>query len=153
MVNGVYSMNTLRGKRMRMIGMQQLQANIKRLEKNVAFASMAGLIKVGNYIEEDMHKTPPTIPKDTGDMGERYRTVPIPNPDYRKNAVRLGWANTGKDEYAPYVHEMTTPPYESVDWNVEGSGPKFFETAIKRNMANGKIMSILRKNIISQTGI
>ena len=152
MVNGMYSMNTRRGISMRMIGMQQVQANLSKTANKTYYASMAALLKIGTYIEEDMHKTPPTIPIDTGAMAARYRTVPKPNADPSKNAVLLGWANTAKDEYAPYVHEMTQPPYEKpINWSTPGSGAKFFEMAIKRNQ---KVMvDIVKAEIRKSLGL
>ena len=38
----------------------------------------------------------------------------------------------GGAPYAWYVHEMTTEAYGQVNWTRPGSGPKWFEIALKR---------------------
>ena len=144
MVNGMYSMNTKRGINMRMIGMQQVEANFKTVRSKMYYAPLSALLKIGIYIREDMDKTPPLVPvskkkKDKNGKGgggrlrAAFQIIPKKNADPSKNAVLLGWP-PGEDEYAAYVHEMTQPPYENpIDWSRPGSGPKFFEMAIKRN--------------------
>ena len=144
MVNGMYSMNTRRGVNMRMIGMRQVKANLKKVQSKMYYAPLAALLKIGIYIKEDMDKTQPLVPIDKkkkdkngkgggGRLRAAFQIILKKNADPSKNAVLLGWP-PGEDEYAAYVHEMTQPPYENpIDWSRPGSGPKFFEMAIKRN--------------------
>ena len=171
LVNGMYRMNTRRGVNMRLLGMAQLEENLGAATSKVHFASMNALLEIGAYVERDMHHTYPTIPKDTGAMAARYRTVPEygmihhkngkVDADPGKNRVQLGWASasftdkeTGKTqgEYAAYVHEMTSPPYENpINWTVPGSGPKFFESAIKRNQ--GVMLEIVKRDLRKSLGL
>ena len=162
MVNGMYSMNTKRGINMRMIGMQQVEANFKTVQSKMYYAPLSALLKIGIYIREDMDKTPPLVPvskkkKDKNGKGgggrlrAAFQIIPKKNADPSKNAVELGWP-AGEDEYAAYVHEMTQPPYENpIDWSRPGSGPKFFEMAIKRNQ---KVMvDIVKAEIRKELGL
>lgn len=135
MVNGMYSMNTRQGISMRMIGVTQLQEALKSKESILKRTTMAGLIKVAMHIKQSMEEVPPLMPEDTGLMRTRFQIRPIPGVDKTPDKVLLGWPNTGADEYAPYVHEMTQPPYEHpINWSRPGSGPKFFEAAVKRTI-------------------
>lgn len=134
MVNGMYSMNTRQGISMRMIGLKEVQQELNKRIKGIQMRSSSALLQIAMNIKEDMDSKPPLIPVDTGIMRSRFQILPIPNANPDKMAILLGWPNTGKEEYAPYVHEMTQPPYEHpINWSRPGSGPKFFEAAVKRN--------------------
>jgi hypothetical protein len=146
MVNGMYSMNTRRGISMRIIGTKNVQEALNKKLAQIKGASISGLLKAAAFLREDMDRTPPLIPVDTGNMRARYRTYPVPEINTNKVTVIAGWPAVSKDEYAPYVHEMTQPPYENeINWSRPGSGPKFFEAAVKRNTNN--FVQIVANNV------
>jgi len=145
MVNGMYSMNTRMGINMRLIGMKQLQNNLNKAVKGLQMRSADALFVVASNIKNDMDSKPPLMPVDTGAMRARFRIIGIQNANPNKRSVLLGWPSRGKEEYAPYVHEMTQPPYEhDINWTRPGSGPKFFETAVKRNIATMRQVIAMR---------
>lgn len=111
-----------------------------------------GLIMTAVEIKNDMDKTPPLIPIDTGALRGSFKIQP---KEYRgKTVIEAGWPDTSVtkkmadgtervvDQYAAFVHEMTIPPYENVKWSRPGSGAKFLEASLKRNAAKvGKIVA------------
>ena len=102
MVNGMYSMNTRRGVNMRMIGMRQVKANMKKVQSKMYYAPLAALLKIGIYFKEDMDKTQPLVPIDKkkpdakkgrrggGRLRAAFQIIPKKNADPSKNAVLLG---------------------------------------------------------------
>jgi hypothetical protein len=122
--------------------MQNLNAKIAEIKKG----SMKGLIEAAAFIREDMDKTPPLIPLDTGNLRATWGTRPIDDLE-----LEMGFSAN----YAFYVHEMMEPG--KAGWRYgpgpgkkrwyeprPGAGPKFFEAAMKRN--TDKILEIIRKN-------
>lgn len=133
-------------------GIASMVNDVKKVTEAVQYAALKGLSEASAFINEDMNKTPPMIPVDTGALRQGYKIKPKVI-GYKSGdkliAVESGWMDTsvnridpetGKmetvDQYAAYVHEMTTPPYGKVNWNIPGSGPKFLEAAVKRNAQN-----------------
>lgn len=170
-VNGMPSMNTPLGVRMRTIGTQEVIAALNKKALAIGFGSLQGLLRAAAFLREDMDKTEPKIPvsgrsasdpsrRGTGALRTRYKTVIKPTktimskggtPEHQVFTVEAGWLSA-PDEYAAYVHEMTQPPYEHpIDWSRPGSGPKFFEAAIKRN--TGELVRIINDTTKTQAGI
>lgn len=162
--SGIARMNTQAGVRERLKGISALSGeyqggeyvirNLKTKMVDIERAAISGLLEAGMFIRKDMSETPPLLPVDTGALKASFQIVENPDRRKKKNtvSVELGWPEAkiekeGKmvDTYAAYVHEMTTPPYGEVKWSLPNSGPKFFETALKRNV--NKIISIIAKNI------
>ena len=119
------------------------KADTVRVFNAVMVQIQGGLLQIGSVIRNNMDKSPPLIPVDTGALRQAFKIMPIhfgsPQPK-----VLLGWPDnkikrtdpdTGEtkivDMYAAFVHEMTTPPYGPVNWSRPQSGAKFFEAAIK----------------------
>jgi len=93
--------------------------------KAIEEGALVGYIESVKLIRRDMDKTPPLIPVSAG--GGTLRSSWFARPIV--NGVLAGFSA----DYAPYVHEMTSPPYGVVKWTRPGSGPKFLEEALKRN--------------------
>ena len=143
--NGMARMNTRAGITMRIYGTEQVKAALNLKIKQMKAAGMGGLLALAAHIREDMSKTYPKVPMDTGALQAAFKI--IPESTVRLHKVRIGWPDshiertnprTGRTEmvpnYAVFVHEMTTPPYGDINWTLPGSGPKFFEAAIKRSI-------------------
>lgn len=151
-------MNTKAGIRARTFGTKEVMNNLNKKLLQIKAGSMAGLVAAGAHIYKDMDDTPyPKIPVDTGTLRESFKMIPDTS-DPTKAKLEIGWPDAvlvrnGKtvDQYAAYVHEMTSPPYGAVNWSRPGSGPKFFESAIKRN--TDKIVDIVKLHVKSNTGI
>ena len=119
-------------------------------------ASMGGLLAGAAHIEYSMDTVPPLIPVDTNALRQAFKIIPQPSK-IGKMSVEVGWPDAkivkkGEDGverevdmYAAYVHEMTSPPYGDVKWTRPGSGPKFFEAAIKRS--NRQLTAIMAKHL------
>jgi hypothetical protein len=159
--SGIARMNTRAGINIRILGTKQVMSALNKKIAQLGAASYGGLIAVATHIKNDMDATPPLIPIDTGALRAAFKIVPKESTP-RLMKVEIGWPDhqierknkkTGKmetvDQYAAYVHEMTSPPYGDVKWTKEGSGPKFFEASIKRN-ANVAVY-IMQKHIQSNT--
>jgi len=165
--SGMARMNTQAGIRARLFGVREVKAALNAKLLAIKGGTMKGLLIAATHIKEDMEVTPPVIPVDTGALRAAFKI--IPKSAYRTtkagvqvDAVELGWPDTqilkkikdknGKvisskmvDNYAAYVHEMTSPPYGDINWSRPNSGPKFFEYALKRNAP--VIVQIIKQTI------
>lgn len=97
---------------------RNLNLKIKALEAK----GLAGMIMAAALVRRDMDITPPVIPVDTGNLRASWSVS--------SGMTKEGpWVLMGFSAgYALWVHER--------DWKLgkrPGSGPKFFESAIKRN--------------------
>ena len=132
-------MNTKAGIAARISGCGHIIRNLNLKIAQIQGASVKGLVMAGMYIQKQMDTIPPLVPVDTGALRSSFSITPkLERPE--RPAVEIGWPDTEIErngtsvkQYAAYVHEMTIPPYENVNWSRPGSGPKFFETALKRN--------------------
>jgi hypothetical protein len=104
-------------------GFDKVLINLNKEIKNIEGRTMQGLIGAAAYIRADMDHITPTIPVDTGNLRASWFVTPYQTP--RVKGVIIGFSAN----YAVFVHEMLG----AVNWNREGSGPKFLEAAIKRN--------------------
>lgn len=169
--SGMARMTTRAGVRERLSGLSSITASyhggnitIKNLQKKlkvIESAALSGLRESGALIYTEMDSKQPVIPVDTGALRAAYKIVTNPDefPSKNKMRVLLGWPdtqivkrdpNTGMnviyEQYAAFVHEMTSPPYGKVNWSRPNSGPKFFESALKRNRQN--IVDTIKKHLI-----
>jgi hypothetical protein len=105
-------------------GIDNVVRNLNRALDKKKRASVKGLILAAAFIRRDMESTPPLIPVDTGNLRASWFTT----TGYRNGDpfIQMGF----NAEYAVLVHEMTDA---DVQWKRSGSGPKFFESALKRN--------------------
>lgn len=108
--------------------MKSLTREIKRIEG----ATMKGFLLGAQIIREDMDRTSPLIPVETGNLRQSWFTSPV----YIKNKpiLFLGFSA----EYAVFVHEMI-----GANFKRPGAGAKFFEASIKRNKP--KILQAIRE--------
>lgn len=103
-------------------GIREVSRNLGAQIGKHRHVTMRGLLRAASLIRRDMDKTPPLIPVDTGNLRASWYSLPgrIGGAPF----VQIGFTA----DYAVYVHEM--------DWKKgkrPGSGPKFFESALKRN--------------------
>lgn len=106
--------------------MDNVSKALKDYKGNAQFAMKQAI----DYVDRDMVHTPPTIPWDKGNLfGSRFRTP------MGKTGIIFGFGAN----YAVYVHERVKGAkwgdgvVGDVKWTKPGSGPKFFEEALKRN--------------------
>jgi hypothetical protein len=161
--SGMARMNTQAGIRARLFGVREVRAALNAKLLAIKAGTMEGLLIAAAHIKNDMEVTPPVIPVDTGSLRaafkiEKFPEYRITKAGARIDAVQIGWPDTqiqktdpktGKskmvDNYAAYVHEMTSPPYGDINWSRPNSGPKFFEYALKRNAP--VIVQIIKQTI------
>jgi hypothetical protein len=150
----------------KLLGLGSVLNNLNREINNIQKRSLKGLIESAILIIRDMEKVPPKIPVDTGnlrnsrflvtsegqvrrgqsprfkgnDAGELYGGHGESINRNRNEAVSKGLAVIlgFTANYAWAVHEDTTIVYKR-----PGSGAKFFEAALKRNIL--KILIITAK--------
>jgi len=122
-------------------GLDKVIKNLNKQIKIIEGKTEAGLILAVAYVRRDMGEggTPPLIPFEWGNLeGSWFR-------DPHKTKTGKVWIRCGfSAEYAAFVHEMIGTSERPINWSRPGSGPKFFEAALKRNTK--KIFEIIRDN-------
>lgn len=120
-------------------GFDEVITNLNKEIVTIKERTLGGLIKAAAYVREDMDKTPPLIPVDTGNLRQSWFIEAIQNGEIW--GIIMGFSA----DYAVYVHEMLGPTKSGkpINWSRPDSGPKFFESAIKRN--TDKILEIIGK--------
>jgi hypothetical protein len=116
-------------------GLDTVMANLNEAIRDIENRSMKGLIEGAIIIRRDMDKTSPRIPVDTGNLRSSWFTTPFYVGNYP--ALLMGFTAN----YALYVHEMIGP----INWNRKGSGPKFLEASLKRNIK--EVLEAIRTNV------
>jgi hypothetical protein len=129
------------------IGLDQLNRNLnKELERN-KLQSLSGFTRVAGLINREVMTVSPTVPLDTGNLRGSWFTEFMTDIVTRNIGMRFGFSAN----YAMYVHERVEgAPWGDgvvgdINWNEPGSGPKFLEAAIKRNI--DKILIIMGEEI------
>ena len=116
-------------------------ANLNREVMKIKARTGAGLIEAAIFIRRDMDKTSPLIPiGPTGNLRASWFTNPIRGIGKKMIALLMGF----NANYAVFVHEMVDKESKKINWSRPGSGPKFFEKALKRN--HKKILRIIGTN-------
>lgn len=149
-------------------GIDQVLANLNAEMQKMQLASVPGLIECAIVIRRDMETVSPTIPVDTANLRHSFFSVVTGgngmsstqdnkgalNPDSKsRHSVITSAAQSAVSKYnhpsmilgftAAYaipVHEDMTAKFKR-----PGSGPKFFEAALKRNYS--KFLQILAKHV------
>lgn len=119
-------------------GMDVVLSNLNREILAIKGRSMAGLIEASVLIRRDMEKTPPLIPIDTGNLRASWFVTQI------RKVKQFGLVMGFSSNYAVFVHEMVDRGSRRINWKRPGSGPKFFEAALRRNTK--QIFQIIAKN-------
>ena len=108
-------------------GTDVVLANLNREIVKIKAGSMAGLIEASIMIRRDMDKTSPLIPIGrTENLRASWFTTP--HHTAKGPGLKIGFGAN----YAVFVHEMVDRG-KKINWSRPGSGPKFLETALKRN--------------------
>ena len=134
LINGVPGSNNINS---RIKGFDIVLANLNREIEAIKGRSMKGLIKAAIYVKREMEHTPPLIPVDKGNLRASWFTAPL---NFGKSTPTLLIGFTAN--YALYVHEMMD---SKINWSRRNSGPKFLESAIKRN--GNQILKIIKDNV------
>ena len=121
-------------------GMNEVMRNLNAEIQAIKGRSANGLIQAGMLVRRDMEVTPPVIPVDTGNLRASWFTTLI------RNLNLVGLTLGFSANYAAAVHEMgLSRNGNEIQWKKPGSGPKFFEMAMKRN--EKPMLQILAKNM------
>lgn len=147
---------------------QRLHAEVVKIEGR----TLAGLIEFAILIRRDMDYTPPLIPVEWGNLRQSWFVVSAKKNERRgqgsfkgKNASQLAMDHGSVQEeakgiarairypvlilgfsanYAMFVHEMVGGGGKRISWKRPGSGSKFFQASIRRNMKEG--LGLIAKN-------
>jgi hypothetical protein len=114
-------------------GIKNLESKINKEISGMKKATMKGLLEAGMMLRLDMDTTSPTIPVDTNKLRASWYMTPE-----NDTKLILGFSAS----YAVFVHENID---STVNWGRVGAGPKFFESALKRNKK--EILQIIKKNL------
>jgi len=116
-----------------LVGIESVTAGLNKELGKLTIRGVEGIYRSIIVIRSSMETTPPLVP-----MGKN-------RPGYTGGHLRSSWfqeflsnAKTGQigvvfgftANYAVYVHEMVG---EQITWSRVGSGPKFLQSAVKRN--------------------
>ena len=104
-------------------GVQQVIANLKKSTNRLGIGVARGLKKGGLLLQRESQKI---VPVQVGDLHNAAFTRNVGGTGFRTDIV-VGYAGV---DYAVYVHEMVG---ELIKWSRAGSGAKFLESAVKRN--------------------
>ncbi len=121
--------------------------NGKLIEYQVS--GVQGMRNAAGFIRRDMEITPPKVPVDIGNLRASWFIESTRQVSQGKNRVGVSFGFSAN--YAVYVHErMEGAPWGDgvvgdINWSRPGSGAKFLESAIKRNVF--KILLIIRKKM------
>lgn len=113
-------------------GLDKVLKNLNKEIAKIEDRSMRGLLEAALLILYEMDSTPPVIPVDTNNLRASFFTRPYTNIADGSPRLDIGFSAS----YAVYVHEMIGPTKggKQINWNRPGSGPKFLEAALNRNM-------------------
>lgn len=119
-------------------GMDEVIRNLNREIKQIENSSAAGLIEAVAFIRVDIDRTPPLVPVSndpvsSGNLRRSWFTTPF----WKGKKFFIIFGHSAN--YALYVHERIDDP----NWTRPGSGPKWLEYAIKRNVS--RILAIIQK--------
>lgn len=145
----------------RIQGMTQVLTNLNRELDRIKYASLSGLIKYAINVRRDMDKIPPLIPVDLGNLRSSFYIVTKLGVKQGggshfngENSAELSGDHAAaiaeaqgiaqsifnptvvmgfSANYALWVHENVDP---GTIWSRPGSGAKFFESALKKNVPN-----------------
>lgn len=153
-------------------GVREVMTNLNKFMQTHAQQGLKGLIDCAALIRTDMSKTSPKVPVDTRNLEQSWfvvtarqsnSTAAFKGPDaaiaasYHTAAISEAKALVKQTDnptmimgfsanYAAAVHEMgLSRNGNEIQWNRPGSGPKFFEMALKRN--EKAMLQILAKNM------
>jgi hypothetical protein len=141
----------------RIEGFNEVMRNLNKEIMKIEGRTMQGLIGAAAYIRVDMDHTQPLIPIKTGVLRSSWFITPY---KVTKKTIRLTMGFSAN--YAVYVHEMVGKVgegiesyleaasgdfsgFKTINWSRPGSGPKFFEAAIKRNV--NVILGIIKATV------
>jgi len=151
----------------KLLGTEKVMRNLNREIKKIKGRTTAGLIEASIVIRRDMDKRPPLIPVDLGNLrASWFTTIGRANPEAGGNFKgedsgkmtsdhsRVLTSAAGKAKANPHPILIMgfsagySVPVHEVDWKEgkrPGSGPKFFESAIKRN--HNTVLKIIANNV------
>jgi hypothetical protein len=119
-------------------GLERVVANLNREIKEIEGRSLKGLLLAVAMVRQSMENTPPLIPISPGGGNLRASWFATPTSMPAGPAVICGFSAN----YAVYVHEMlASATGNPINWSRPGSGPKFFQSALRRN--TDKILQII----------
>ena len=111
-------------------GVDKVMNNLNKEIARIKNVTMEGLIEATILIENDMDRTPPLVPIDTGNLRSSFFRDPrVVNGS---PVIRFGFGAS----YAWWVHENVGATFKR-----PGAGAKFLEAALKRNEA--EILNII----------
>lgn len=126
-------------------GFAEVMANLRTEINRMNERGLQGLIDVAIFIRREMDTVPPLIPIDTGNLRQSWFV--LAHNTHLGPGLVMGFSAN----YAIFVHEMMdTATFGAgsvghVNWSRPGSGPKFFEDALRRN--KDVILKIIAKNV------
>jgi hypothetical protein len=122
-------------------GLENVVANLNKEIKGIEDRSLEGLLSAVAMVRQSMEYTSPLIPISPGGGNLRASWFATPLHYATGPAVICGFGAN----YAVYVHEMlASRTGNAINWSRPGSGPKFFQSALRRN--KDKILQIIREN-------
>ncbi len=104
-------------------GFERVVANLNREIYNLKTGNMRGLLKVADFVRQDMDQTPPLIPVRSGALRDSWFVTE--RQSKRWFGITMGFSAP----YAAFVHEMVGATFTRQD-----SGAKFFQAALYHNM-------------------
>lgn len=146
----------------KLTGAEKVMKNLQKEIRKITGRSLKGSIKAVILIRRDMENTPPTIPVDLGNLRASWFTVSVLDASGGSANFKGEEAGQMASDHQSVVAEAagelkptrvvfgftaryTLAVHENmkVTFKRPGSGPKFFESALRRN--HKKIIKVIQK--------
>ena len=112
--------------------------------------TVLGMKSAAEYLHAQTENVVPTTPMGPSKYGignlRRSWFDKITVDANNNSEIEIGY-DLAKAPYAWYVHEMTEPPYEDINWTEPDSGPKWFEIHIQTDKP--AMLKIISENTLA----
>ncbi len=129
------------------IGIENVMRNLNKDLEKKKLQSLRGYIRVGGLINREVMTVSPTVPIDEGHLRASWFVSFMTDLVTRNTGMQFGFTAN----YAMYVHERVEGAVwgdgvvGKINWSAPGTGPKFLESAIKRN--TDRILQIMKEEV------
>lgn len=131
----ISSMTSKFGIHTRMVVYSNVKRGVTKAMMKIYGRTREGLEAAVDYLEWSMNNKKPMTPEKTTRLRKAFYKEVIDTPD--GPAIEFGYKTDKGDPnsapYFPYVHEMTEPPYDHVQWTLPGSGPEWFRIHLQND--------------------
>lgn len=131
----------------RIAGFENVERALYGAVSKIRGRTRAGVVQAIEYLENQMETVEPLVPERTGNLKRAFEYKEASTSTPENPTFIFGYKMDEPPAGAPYVwyvHEMTSPPYDTINWTTPGSGPRWFQIHIQ--MDRPMMLEIIEKN-------